>query len=208
MTTLPMPSGAHRGGVALFVLRGIGRLPLRALRTLGAMLGWIAYAASPGYRRKIRSNLRRAGLDARAMRWRVAGESGRRWANCRGCERARWRRSPRASTAVPTTIAARGRRARRRGCCSLLPTSSPSTIAARWNGRALRSSCCSSRRRKTVCTAGAFARDRDAIEPCRRPGRPALVCARCMRGSMGLLPDQVPMPARDAGAVLRELATR
>ncbi len=46
-------------------LRALGLLPLRALHALGAALGWVAYAASPSYRRRLRENLP-AGLPDRA----------------------------------------------------------------------------------------------------------------------------------------------
>ncbi len=52
--------------------RLLGLLPLPALHALGAVLGWVAYAASPSYRRRLRANLpaafaHRPGLLRRAI---------------------------------------------------------------------------------------------------------------------------------------------
>jgi KDO2-lipid IV(A) lauroyltransferase len=41
----------------------IGGLPLRVLHALGSVLGWAMYGSSPTYRRHLRENLARAGLD-------------------------------------------------------------------------------------------------------------------------------------------------
>lgn len=46
--------------VTLFRLLSI--LPLSALHALGAALGWLVYLASPSYRKRLRSNIRRAGF--------------------------------------------------------------------------------------------------------------------------------------------------
>ena len=76
--TPPSPSArVDRSRVASFLLWTLGRLPLRVLRAVGQVLGWIVYMSSCGYRNKIRANLRRAGLDSPPMRWRAAGEAGR-----------------------------------------------------------------------------------------------------------------------------------
>lgn len=48
--------------VTLFRL--LSRLPLSALHALGAALGWLAYLASPSYRRRLTENIRRAGHSA------------------------------------------------------------------------------------------------------------------------------------------------
>jgi KDO2-lipid IV(A) lauroyltransferase len=48
--------------VALFRLLSL--LPLPVLHTLGSLLGWLVYALSPSYRRRLRDNLRQAGYDA------------------------------------------------------------------------------------------------------------------------------------------------
>ena len=40
----------------LFLLRWLSRRSLRFLHALGALLGWLAYALSPSYRRRLRGN--------------------------------------------------------------------------------------------------------------------------------------------------------
>jgi KDO2-lipid IV(A) lauroyltransferase len=57
------------------VCRLIARLPLSVLRALGALLGLLVYAASAGYRGRLRANLARAG-HPRSMRLRAAREAG------------------------------------------------------------------------------------------------------------------------------------
>ena len=196
MTTLPMPSGAHRGGVALFVLRGIGRLPLRAARALGALLGWIAYAASPGYRRKIRSNLRRAGLDAPAMRWRVAGESGRTmgelpWVWTRPLAQVAARVDCRPDDLRVLDDAERAGR----GVLFVTPHLGAFDVAARWYATRAPITVLFKPPRKTwLRPLVAFARDRDAMRavPPTLGGLRALLRALHARQAVGLLPDQVP----------------
>ncbi len=46
----------------LFLIRLLGRLPLRVLHWLGAALGWTAYACDRTYRERLRENLARSGL--------------------------------------------------------------------------------------------------------------------------------------------------
>lgn len=46
----------------LFLIRLLGRLPLRVLHWLGAALGWAAYACDRTYRARLRENLARSGL--------------------------------------------------------------------------------------------------------------------------------------------------
>jgi Kdo2-lipid IVA lauroyltransferase/acyltransferase len=58
--------------------RTLSRLPLRWLHAMGAAAGLATYALSPRYRRKVRANLRIAGLDLGPGRRRaVACEAGR-----------------------------------------------------------------------------------------------------------------------------------
>jgi len=45
-----------------FLFRLLARLPLHTLHNLGALLGWVAYALSPTYRRHLRENLTQAGV--------------------------------------------------------------------------------------------------------------------------------------------------
>jgi KDO2-lipid IV(A) lauroyltransferase len=76
----PAPASAQdtirRVGLAGFAVVLWGRLPLRAARFFGGLAGCATYLLSPRYRRKIRENLGQAGLDARALRWRVAAQTG------------------------------------------------------------------------------------------------------------------------------------
>ena len=44
------------------VFRLLSKLPLPALHWLGGLLGWLVYLLSPSYRRRLRSNLERAGF--------------------------------------------------------------------------------------------------------------------------------------------------
>ena len=75
-------------GRAETLLRLIGRLPLGALRGLGAVLGLAALAASGSYRRKLRCNLRQAGYQDLSVCLAAAVEAGRTlgelaWVWCR-----------------------------------------------------------------------------------------------------------------------------
>lgn len=58
------------------LLRWLARRPLRHLHALGAPLGWLTYALSPTYRRRLAANAALAGLSARQRRAAVA-EAGR-----------------------------------------------------------------------------------------------------------------------------------
>ncbi len=58
---------------AQFLIGAVARLPLRVLHAIGAAAGWVAYAASPTYRRHLRENLAQAGYtDARVRRAAIA----------------------------------------------------------------------------------------------------------------------------------------
>ena len=70
--------GANGRGRWLVGLAGaISRLPLGAARTLGAGAGLAAFALSPGYRGKLRTNLGRAGYTGMGPVVRAAIEAGR-----------------------------------------------------------------------------------------------------------------------------------
>jgi KDO2-lipid IV(A) lauroyltransferase len=56
----------------LFLLRWLSRRPLRFLHALGAFLGWLVYAGSPSYRRRLRANAARAGIGLPQRRQSVA----------------------------------------------------------------------------------------------------------------------------------------
>jgi len=60
----------------MFLVRWISRWPLGLLHRLGGPLGWLVWALSPTYRRRLAANARRAGVGAAARRQSVA-EAGR-----------------------------------------------------------------------------------------------------------------------------------
>jgi KDO2-lipid IV(A) lauroyltransferase len=60
----------------MFLIRWISHWPLGLLHASGAALGWLVWAMSPTYRRRLRANARLAGVDARAQRQAIA-EAGR-----------------------------------------------------------------------------------------------------------------------------------
>jgi len=63
--------------MVLVLARLLAKLPLRVLHALGVVGGWIVYAASPTYRRRLRENLAQAGLDTPALRRTVIAEIGK-----------------------------------------------------------------------------------------------------------------------------------
>ena len=67
----------QRGSAPGAALRVLGALPLRLLQAVGAVLGIAVYLLSPGYRRKLRANLRIAGYPSLADALRAAAETGR-----------------------------------------------------------------------------------------------------------------------------------
>jgi len=54
----------------LTLFRWLSRLPLALLHNMGAVLGWITYAASPTYRRRLKANAEQAGVSS--ADWRAA----------------------------------------------------------------------------------------------------------------------------------------
>ena len=56
----------------LLVLRWLSRRSLRVLHAVGAFLGWVVYALSPSYRRRLRSNAQSAGISLQQRRQSVA----------------------------------------------------------------------------------------------------------------------------------------
>jgi Kdo2-lipid IVA lauroyltransferase/acyltransferase len=60
----------------LSLMHWLARWPLRLLHALGALLGWLAYGLSPGYRRRLKDNAALAGLTP-PQRRRAIGEAGR-----------------------------------------------------------------------------------------------------------------------------------
>jgi len=70
-------AAGQRGSVLVPAMRLLGALPLRLLRAVGAALGVAVCLLSPGYRRKLRANLRTAGYGSAADAWRAAADAGR-----------------------------------------------------------------------------------------------------------------------------------
>lgn len=62
--------------LALWLLRGVARCPLRLLHGLGTGLGWAAYALSPSYRARLNANAALAGVGE-ADRRAAIGAAGR-----------------------------------------------------------------------------------------------------------------------------------
>ena len=63
--------------MARFVMRMLASVPLPALHALGALLGWLAYLASPAYRRHLRQNMAQAGFADPALRRAAIASAGR-----------------------------------------------------------------------------------------------------------------------------------
>jgi KDO2-lipid IV(A) lauroyltransferase len=60
----------------LLLLRWLSRRPLSHLHAIGAFLGWVVYALSPSYRRRLCANAQRAGI-APAQRRQAVAEAGK-----------------------------------------------------------------------------------------------------------------------------------
>jgi KDO2-lipid IV(A) lauroyltransferase len=61
-----------------FLFRSFARLPLSWLHWLGGWAGWLVYACSPSYRRRLRANFTQAmGAPSRALLHRAIAEAGR-----------------------------------------------------------------------------------------------------------------------------------
>jgi KDO2-lipid IV(A) lauroyltransferase len=56
----------------LILFRWFSRFPLRVLHALGALLGWITYACSPTYRRRLQANAALAGVPEAEWRGAIA----------------------------------------------------------------------------------------------------------------------------------------
>lgn len=189
-----MSSEAERGGLALTTLRCLGGLPLPILRALGAWLGWITYAASPGYRRKVRNNLRRAGLDSTSMRWRVAGEAGRMLGELPFV----WSRTLKSiaeRVACDDGHVLDEAESAGRGVLFVTPHLGSFDVAARWYAtRAPITVLFRPPRKPWLRPLVAFARNRGAMRavPPTVGGLRAMLRALHSRQAVGLLPDQVP----------------
>jgi KDO2-lipid IV(A) lauroyltransferase len=63
--------------VLAFLFKLLSRLPLSVVQGIGAALGWLVFAASTSYRRRLADNMKQAGLDVRRLRSRAVAEAGR-----------------------------------------------------------------------------------------------------------------------------------
>ena len=65
--------------MASHILSLLARLPLGLLQAFGVFAGWLTYALSPTYRRRLRANLEQAlGAETAGRVWRqVVGETGK-----------------------------------------------------------------------------------------------------------------------------------
>ena len=61
----------------LLLMRLLAALPLPLLHAAGALLGWVAYAASPTYRRHLLENLVQAGYRDAATRRAAVASAGK-----------------------------------------------------------------------------------------------------------------------------------
>jgi len=59
------------------LIRFLSLLPLPLLHNLGALLGWLAYAISPTYRRHLKQNAAFAGISGKVSRLAAAAEAGK-----------------------------------------------------------------------------------------------------------------------------------
>jgi len=76
-THRPDADAGRPAGAPLALLRLLGALPLRLLQGMGALIGVAACLLSPGYRRKLRANLRQAGYGSATDALRAAAQAGR-----------------------------------------------------------------------------------------------------------------------------------
>jgi KDO2-lipid IV(A) lauroyltransferase len=190
-------AGQHGRNALVGVLRLLGALPLGALRAVGAVLGIAVYLLSPGYRRKLRTNLRTAGYLSIADAFRAAAEAGRMVGELPYV----WRRTPAelaphiecGDLAVLDAAEAAGG-----GILFLAPHLGAFEVAARYYaGRAPITVLFKPPRQAWLRPVVAFSRSAPSMRavPATIPGVRALLRALRAGEAVGLLPDQVPGPA-------------
>jgi KDO2-lipid IV(A) lauroyltransferase len=177
----------------LAAFRLMARLPLGLAQWLGRGLGWLVYALSGSYRRKLRDNLARAGID-RALRLPAARAAGAMIGELPWV----WFRDPAevmARTVCPDDSALREAQALGRGVILLTPHLGCFEVVARW---------CANRAPITVlfrpsklaALAPVLQAARNhgemAALPANLTGVRALLRALRRGEAVGLLPDQVP----------------
>lgn len=189
---------------ALF--RVASKAPLPWLHRVGAMLGWLAWAASPTYRRRLREHAGQAGIGACARRASVAS-AGRMvaelpWLWCRAPgeplgARVRWEGAERLDAAL-----ARGRGlvllTPHLGCFEVIGQAYAERSGAAHPMTALFRPA----RKPWLRDLVAQSRDRPGLEtaPATLAGVRQMIRALRRGGTIGLLPDQVPPEGMGAWA--------
>jgi KDO2-lipid IV(A) lauroyltransferase len=182
----------------MFLIRWISHWPLGLLHAIGGVLGWIVWALSPTYRRRLRANARLAGVGARAQRQAIA-EAGRMvaeipwlWLRADDAELARlceWRDAEALDAAI----------AQKRPLLMLTPHMgsfevSARSFVARYGAAKPLTVLYRPARRKALRDFQATARARPglATAPANLAGVRQMLRALRRGEGVGLLPDQVP----------------
>ncbi|MCM5571659.1 lysophospholipid acyltransferase family protein [Burkholderiaceae bacterium FT117] len=198
--TMPPPDDgapAADGAAARLLAAGfglLGRLPLGALRALGAVAGLLVFAASGAYRRKLVANLRRAGYPGSGPALRAAAGAGRMALELPWI----WRRPPAAlagrvacaDLAVLDAVEAEGR-----GVLFLTPHLGAFEVTARWYAlRAPITVLFREPHKALMRPLVRQARNTSSIRavPAAMAGVRSLLRALRAGEAVGILPDQVP----------------
>jgi KDO2-lipid IV(A) lauroyltransferase len=186
--------------LALWLLRGVARCPLRLLHGLGTGLGWAAYALSPTYRQRLQANAQLAGIGAADRRaavgaaGRMALETPRLWLRAHGAPIAdpvRWEGTAHVEAVL--------QREPRRGLLLLTPHMGCFEVCAqayaeRFGARRPMTVLYRPARQAVLRELQAWARDRPhlATAPATLAGVRLLLRALKRGEVVGMLPDQVP----------------
>jgi len=182
----------------MFVVRWISHCPLGFLHALGGLLGWLVWACSPTYRRRVAENAALAGVDRRAQR-RAIAEAGRMvaetpwlWLRAEDADLARlvqWRNTDELDAAI----------AARRPLVILTPHMGSFEVAARayavrYGARQALTVLYRPARQRALREFQESARQRPmmATAPANLSGVRQMLRALRRRETVGLLPDQVP----------------
>jgi KDO2-lipid IV(A) lauroyltransferase len=180
------------------LLRWLARRPLWFLHACGAVLGWLAYALSPSYRRRLRENAARAGVSVAERRASVAeagrlvAELPRLWLRPRGQpieDPVHWEGEALLERLLEEN----------RGLVLLTPHMGSFEVAAqayaeRYGARQPMTVLYRPARKRWLRTLEATARARPALAtaPATLPGVRQMLRALKRGETLGLLPDQVP----------------
>ncbi|PXW99202.1 KDO2-lipid IV(A) lauroyltransferase [Sphaerotilus hippei] len=180
------------------LFRAASGLSLPLLHRLGSALGWLTYAASPTYRRRMRAHVAQAGLEwahargAVASTGRMLAELPRLW--CRPADQAlgdlvRWEGVEHLETALSA----------RRGLVMLTPHLGcfeviAQAYAERFGARSPITALYRPARQPWLRTLVAQSRDRPGLltAPATLSGVRQMIRALRQGGTVGVLPDQVP----------------